>query len=40
MLRYPVRLTTEGEHVLVDFPDFPEAHTFGEHAGRGSDAGV
>ena len=30
MLRYPVRLTTEGEHVLVDFPDFPEAHTFGD----------
>ena len=30
MLHYPVRLTTEGESVLVDFPDFPEAHTFGE----------
>ena len=30
MLRYPVRLTAEGEHVLVDFPDFPEAHTFAE----------
>lgn len=30
MLRYPVRLTAEGEHVLVDFPDFPEAHTFGD----------
>ena len=30
MLRYPVRLTTEGERVLVDFPDFPEAHTFGD----------
>ena len=30
MLCYPVRLTTEGGQVLVDFPDFPEAHTFGE----------
>ena len=30
MLHYPVRLTTEGERVLVDFPDFPEAHTFGD----------
>ena len=30
MLHYPVRLTTEGACVLVDFPDFPEAHTFGE----------
>ena len=30
MLRYPVRLTREGGHVLVDFPDFPEAHTFGD----------
>ena len=42
MVRYPVRLTTEGEHVLVDFPDFPEAHTFGgtreEALARASDA--
>ena len=42
MLRYPVRLTTEGGHVLVDFPDFPEAHTFGntreEALRRASDA--
>ena len=30
MLNYPVKLTTEGEFILVDFPDFPEAHTFGE----------
>jgi antitoxin HicB len=30
MLHYPVRLTTEGASVLVDFPDFPEAHTYGE----------
>ena len=29
MLHYPVKLTTEGEYILVDFPDFPEAHTFG-----------
>ena len=30
MLHYPVKLTTEGERILVDFPDFPEAHTFGD----------
>ena len=30
MLHYPVKLTTEGECILVDFPDFPEAHTFGD----------
>ena len=30
MLQYPVKLTTEGECTLVDFPDFPEAHTFGD----------
>ena len=30
MLQYPVKLTTEGECILVDFPDFPEAHTFGD----------
>ena len=30
MLHYPVRLTTEGGRILVDFPDFPEAHTFGD----------
>ena len=30
MLHYPVKLTPEGECILVDFPDFPEAHTFGD----------
>lgn len=30
MRNYPVRLTTEGDYVLADFPDFPEAHTYGE----------
>ena len=30
MLYYPVRLTTEGGRILVAFPDFPEAHTFGD----------
>ena len=30
MLNYPVTLTTDGSHVLVDFPDFPEAHTYGD----------
>ena len=30
MLHYPVKLTTEGEYMLVDFPDFPEAHTLGD----------
>ena len=30
MLHYPARLTTEGERILVGFPDFPEAHTFGD----------
>ena len=30
MLHYPVRLTTEGGRILVDCPDFPEAHTFGD----------
>ena len=34
MLQYPVRLTTEGEHILVDFPDFPEAHTLGARGKR------
>ena len=29
-MRYPVRLTKEGDRVLVDFPDFPEAHTYGD----------
>ena len=28
MLHYPVRLTTKGERILVDFPEFPEVHTF------------
>ena len=30
MLHYPARLTTEGDRILVDFLDFPEAHTFGD----------
>ena len=30
MLRYPVKLVKDGDSVLVDFPDFPEAHTFGD----------
>lgn len=30
MLNYPVKLTAEGDRVLVDFPDFPEAHSWGE----------
>jgi antitoxin HicB len=31
MLRYPVKLTKDtNETILVDFPDVPEAHTFGE----------
>lgn len=30
MWNYPVKLTTEGDFVLVDFPDFPEAHTYGD----------
>ena len=31
MLRYPVRLTTDDNGtILVDFLDFPEAHTFGD----------
>ena len=30
MLSYPVKLTTEGDRVLVDFPDFHEAHTWGD----------
>lgn len=29
MLRYPVKFTTEDDAILVDVPDFPEAHTFG-----------
>ena len=29
MVGYPVTLTTEGDHVLVDFRDFP-AHTYGD----------
>ena len=27
---YPVSLKKDGETILVSFPDFPEAHTFGE----------
>ena len=30
MWNYPVKLTAEGGYVLVDFPDFPEAHTYGD----------
>ncbi len=31
MLRYPVILETDTNHTtLVSFPDFPEAHTFGD----------
>ena len=30
MLRYPVKLTKDEVTVLVDFPDFPEAHTYGD----------
>ena len=30
MLRYPVKLTKDDGTVLVDFPDFPEAHTYGD----------
>ena len=29
MVGYPVTLTTDGDHVLVDFRDFP-AHTYGD----------
>lgn len=29
MIRYPVTLTSDNGTVLVAFPDFPEAHTFG-----------
>lgn len=28
-MKYPVTLTREGRFVLVDFPDFPHAHTYG-----------
>lgn len=30
MLRYAVKLEKEGKHVLVSFPDFPHAHTYGD----------
>ncbi len=30
MLQYPVKLIREDDAYLVDVPDFPEAHTFGE----------
>ena len=30
MVRYPVALERDGDTVLVSFPDFPEAHTFGD----------
>ena len=40
MLRYPVKLTREQNTVLVDFPDFPEAHTFGENRKEALDRAV
>jgi len=30
MLRYPIRITEDDGAFVVSFPDFPEAHTFGE----------
>src|SRR5690349_18013074 len=31
MMEYPVRLTKDdNDTILVSFPDFPEAHTFGD----------
>ena len=30
MMRYPVTLTKEHDSILVAFPDFPEAHTYGD----------
>ena len=31
MLRYPVKLSRDtNDTILVEFPDVPEAHTFGE----------
>ncbi len=30
MLRYPTIIRKEGDAFVVSFPDFPEAHTFGE----------
>ena len=33
MWNYPVKLTTEDDYVLADFPDFPEAHTYGDDRG-------
>lgn len=29
MVRYPVKITREGAAFLAEFPDVPEAHTFG-----------
>lgn len=41
-MKYPATLTREGRYILVDFPDFPTAHTFGEDEAealvRGADA--
>ncbi|MBS1874487.1 MAG: type II toxin-antitoxin system HicB family antitoxin [Acidobacteria bacterium] len=28
-MKYPATLTREGRYVLVDFPNFPNAHTYG-----------
>ena len=30
MLRYPIKIAKDGDGYTVRFPDFPEAHTFGE----------
>lgn len=30
MVRYPIVLTEEDGAILVDFPDFPNVHTFGD----------
>jgi antitoxin HicB len=30
MLAYPVRLVKDGDTIVAEFPDVPEAHTFGE----------
>jgi len=35
MLRYPVKLSRDtNDTIRVEFPDFPEAHTFGEDEGE------
>ena len=41
-MRYPAKMTREGNRVLISFPDFPNIHTFGddeaEALARGADA--